>query len=143
MNIIWSGHLVGTFHGYKPGRIYELSDGSKWTQEDLTDEPVYRDDPAARLLSNRSIGAIYLDVEGTSAIVRVYRTGSRPNRPLGLAELELPYEATPSRRPAFRRFGIRRGIPRTRHRYYRRRHADRSDGPEDPGQDQAGRHRRT
>ena len=83
MDIIWSGHLVGTFHGYKPGRIYMLSDGSKWTQEDLTDEPVYRDDPTARLLSNRSIGAIYLDVEGTSAIVRVYRTGSRPKPTAG------------------------------------------------------------
>ena len=83
MDIIWSGHLVGTFHGYKPGRVYELSDGSKWTQEDLTDEPVYRDDPTARLLSNRSNGAIYLDVEGTSAIVRVYRTGSRPKPTAG------------------------------------------------------------
>jgi hypothetical protein len=78
MNIVWSGYLVGTFHGYKPGRIYELSDGSKWTQADQTDEPVYREDPAARLLSNRSIGSIYLDIEGTSAVVRVYRTGSRP-----------------------------------------------------------------
>ena len=78
MDIIWSDHLVGTFHGCKPGRIYQLSDGSKWTQKDLTDEPVYRDDPTARLLFSGSSGAIYLDVEGTSAIVRVYRTGSRP-----------------------------------------------------------------
>ena len=48
MDIIWSGHLVGTFHGYKPGRIYVLSDGSEWTQEDLTDEPVYRGLPTSR-----------------------------------------------------------------------------------------------
>jgi endonuclease YncB( thermonuclease family) len=88
MDIIWSGHLVGTFHGYKPDRIYGLSDGSKWTQEDLTDEPVYRDDPPARLLFSGSSGAIYLDVEGTSAVVRVHRTGSRPSRPLGLSELQ-------------------------------------------------------
>jgi hypothetical protein len=74
---------VGTFFGYKPGRIYELSDGSKWTQEDLTDEPVYRDDPTARLLFSGSIGAIYLDVEGTSAVVRVYRNGSRPTPTAG------------------------------------------------------------
>jgi hypothetical protein len=67
MNIIWSGRLVGSFHGYKPGRIYELSDGSKWTQEDLTDEPVYREDPTARLLSNGSIASIYRD-EGTWAV---------------------------------------------------------------------------
>jgi hypothetical protein len=78
MDIIWSGHLVGTFDGYKPRRIYELSDGSKWTQEDLTDEPVYRHDPTAKLLFSGSSAAIFLDVEGTSAIVRVYRTGSRP-----------------------------------------------------------------
>ena len=83
MDIIWLGHLVGTFHGYKPCRIYELSDGSKWTQEDLTDEPVYRDDPTARLLFSGSSGAIFLDVEGTSAIVRVYRTGSRPKPAAG------------------------------------------------------------
>ena len=83
MDIIWSGHLVGTFHGYKPSSIYELSDGSKWTQEDLTDEPVYRDDPTTRLLSNRSSGAIYLDVEVTSAVVRVHRTGSRPKPTAG------------------------------------------------------------
>jgi len=83
MDIIWSGRLVGTFHGYKPGRIYELSDGSRWTQEDLTDEPVYREDPTGRLLSNRSIGSIYLDVEGTSAVVRVYRAGSRPKPTAG------------------------------------------------------------
>jgi hypothetical protein len=76
MNIIWSGRLIGTFYGYKPGRTYELSDGSNWTQSDLTDEPAYQDDPAVRLLSNGSIGVIHLDVEGTSAVVRVYRTGS-------------------------------------------------------------------
>ncbi len=83
MDIIWLGRLVGTFHGYKPGRIYELSDGRKWTQEDLTDEPVLREGPTARLLSNGSIGAICLDVEGTSAVVRVYRAGSRPKPTAG------------------------------------------------------------
>ncbi len=83
MDIVWSGRLIGTFQGYKPGRIYEPSDGSKWTQADLTDEPVYREDPTARLLSNGSIGSIYLDVEGTSAVVRVYRTGSRPKPTAG------------------------------------------------------------
>ncbi len=83
MDIVWSGHLVGTFYGYKPGRVYELSDGSKWTHEDLTDEPVYRDDPTARLLFSGSSGAIYLDVEGPTAVVRVYRTGSRPKPTAG------------------------------------------------------------
>jgi hypothetical protein len=77
MDMIWSGHLVGTFYGYKPSRLYELSDGSKWTQTDLTDEPAYRDDPTARLVANGS-GAIYLDVEGTCAIVAVHRIGHCP-----------------------------------------------------------------
>jgi hypothetical protein len=78
MDIIWSGTLMATFHGYKQGRFYRLSDGSTWRQEDLTDEPVYRDEPTARLLSSRSIGGIYLDVEGTFAVVRVNRAGSHP-----------------------------------------------------------------
>jgi hypothetical protein len=73
MDIIWSGRLIGTFYGYTPGRIYKLSDGSKWTQADLTDEPACRDDPTASLVANGS-GAIYLDVEGTFAVVQVYRT---------------------------------------------------------------------
>jgi hypothetical protein len=83
MDTVWRGRLLGTFHGYKAGRVYELSDGSRWQQDDLTDEPVYRDDPAVRLLSDRSTGTIYLDVEGTSAVVRVNRAGSRPRPTAG------------------------------------------------------------
>jgi hypothetical protein len=109
MKIVWSGRLVGTFHGYKPGRTYELSDGSKRMQEDLTDEAVYRADPPARLPSNASVGSIYLDVEGTSAMVRVYRTGAGRSRPSGLSELRFHNDATAARRPAVRRFGTRRG----------------------------------
>jgi hypothetical protein len=74
---IWYGRVVGTFLGYKPGRTYELSDGSKWTQNDLTDEPAYRDEPTASLRANGN-GAIYLDVEGTAAVVCVFRSGHRP-----------------------------------------------------------------
>jgi hypothetical protein len=48
----------------------------------LTDEPVYRYDPTAPLLAKGGIGTIYLDVEGTFAMVRVHRAGSRP-RPAG------------------------------------------------------------
>jgi hypothetical protein len=80
MNIIWSGRLIGTFYGYKPGRIYELSDGCKWTQADLTDEPAYRDAPTARLVASGS-GAIYLDVEGTCAMVSVHQSDSARARP--------------------------------------------------------------
>jgi hypothetical protein len=43
MRTIWSGHLVGTFLGYSRGLTYELSDGSKWVQDDPTHEPVYRE----------------------------------------------------------------------------------------------------
>jgi hypothetical protein len=77
MTTIWAGRLVGTFHGYKSGRVYALSDGTRWQQEDLTDEPEYQNDPTARLLSNRT-GTIYLDVEGTYALVRVHRAGNTP-----------------------------------------------------------------
>ena len=48
MDTLWVGHLIGTFHGYSPGRTYELSDGTKWHQQDLTDEPVYGEDPNAK-----------------------------------------------------------------------------------------------
>jgi hypothetical protein len=47
---LWSGEVLGTFFGYKGGRPYTLSDGSIWIQNDHTDEPVYRQDPKARLL---------------------------------------------------------------------------------------------
>jgi hypothetical protein len=78
MYTIWVGRLVGTFHGYKTGRVYALSDGTRWQQADLTDEPEYQNDPTARLLSNRT-GTIYLDVEGTCAVVRVNQAGIRPS----------------------------------------------------------------
>jgi hypothetical protein len=77
MHMIWAGRLVGTFHGYKSGRVYALSDGTQWQQTDLTDEPEYRCDPTTRLLSNRA-GSIYLDVEGTCAMVRVNQAGISP-----------------------------------------------------------------
>ena len=81
MDTIWVGHLIGTFHGYSPGRTYELSDGTKWHQQDLTDEPVYGEDPNAKLLSDPDTGIVYLDVRGTSAIVRVFQAGgSRTQR---------------------------------------------------------------
>jgi hypothetical protein len=78
MDRIWNGHLVGTFYGYKGGSVYRLSDGSKWRQEDRTDEPVYREYPAVRLIYEHSIDATYLDVEGTSAMVRVVKCGTHP-----------------------------------------------------------------
>jgi hypothetical protein len=49
METVWTGRLVGTFHGYKSARVYQLSDGSIRKQDDLADEPVYREYPAARL----------------------------------------------------------------------------------------------
>ena len=84
MDTIWVGHLIGTFHGYSPGRTYELSDGTKWHQQDLTDEPVYGEDPNAKLLSDPDTGIVYLDVRETSAIVRVFRAGG--NRTVRISE---------------------------------------------------------
>ncbi|MDG3002247.1 hypothetical protein [Paludisphaera mucosa] len=77
METIWEGRLVGAFHGYKGGRVFELSDGSKWEQQDGTDEPVYRHSPTARLARFPASPAVYLDVEGTSAMVRVVKPGGR------------------------------------------------------------------
>jgi hypothetical protein len=69
MRVIREGHLSGDFHGYKGGRVYELSGGSRWCQQDNTDEPVYRERPKARLLEEAAIGKTWRDVDGTSAIV--------------------------------------------------------------------------
>ena len=80
MDTIWIGHVVETFHGYRPGRTYELSNGTKWLQQDLTDEPVYGGDPNAKLICEPGTGTIYLDVRGTSAIVRVFRADVRQGR---------------------------------------------------------------
>lgn len=83
MDTFWEGRLVGTFYGYKGGRVYQLSDGTRWKQEDGTDEPVYREQPSARLLSKHDTNTTYLDVEGTSAMVRVEREGVRPKPTAG------------------------------------------------------------
>jgi hypothetical protein len=67
----WEGHIAGVFVGYASGRVHELSDGSRWRQEDRTREYVYRERPKARLLRDQGIGKTYLDVEGTSSVVEV------------------------------------------------------------------------
>jgi len=77
-DVIFNGHLVGTFYGYRGGNVYRLSDGSKWVQDDGTDEPVFREYPAARLMHLHDRSFVYLDVEGTSSVVRVIRCGAHP-----------------------------------------------------------------
>ncbi len=78
MDTIWTGRLVGEFLGYRYGAVYLLSDGSRWQQDDRTDEPAYREDPAARLLLKPDTGETFLDVSGTSSRVHVSRCGSWP-----------------------------------------------------------------
>jgi hypothetical protein len=68
VDIVWEGHIAGVFEGYLGGRFYELSDGSRWRQDDRISEYVYRERPKARLLCNQSIRRMYLDVEGTSSM---------------------------------------------------------------------------
>ncbi|MDR3620679.1 MAG: hypothetical protein P4L85_15105 [Paludisphaera borealis] len=70
--------MVGEFWGYKGGRVYQLDDGSRWRQEDWTEEPVYRQEPTARLIHRHDVNMNYLDVEGTSAMVRVSKCGAHP-----------------------------------------------------------------
>jgi hypothetical protein len=75
MNRDWEGHVVGTFEGYQGGRVYPLSDGSRWRQFCRTSEYVYRERPRARLIWEQRIGAWWLDVDGTSHTVHVERVG--------------------------------------------------------------------
>ena len=83
MRTVLEGRIAGEFHGYAAGRIYELSDVSRWRQEDRADEPVYRERPRAKLLRDDGSGAFYLDVEGTSGIVRVVPNGSMSGSSVG------------------------------------------------------------
>ena len=71
MEAIWTGRLSGTFYGFAPGRTYELSDGSKWQQYDITDEPGCIEAPAVELLTRRGTGVIYLAVKDAVSKVRV------------------------------------------------------------------------
>jgi len=71
MDTEWEGRIVGIFEGYASGRVFELSDGSRWRQEDRRAEYVYREEPRAKLLWNQNIGKLYLDVDGTSGVVVV------------------------------------------------------------------------
>ncbi len=71
MEAIWTGRLSGTFYGYGEGRMFELSDGSRWQQVDGTDEPGYQEGPAAELLTNRGTGVIYLAVKDAVSKVRI------------------------------------------------------------------------
>ena len=75
MDTVWTGYLIGIFSGYAEGRTYELSDGSKWKQDDTTDEPAYFEGPGVRLLTKRGSGVIYLAVDGATARVRVVLAG--------------------------------------------------------------------
>jgi hypothetical protein len=68
METTWEGRIAGVFKGYKSNRVYELSDGSRWRQEDRTDEYVYRERPTARLLWDQSIGRTFLDPEKLRAM---------------------------------------------------------------------------
>jgi hypothetical protein len=63
MKATWEGRLMGTFLGYKDRLCYALTDGSRWVQDDRTDEPVYRESPTARPLIDGT-GKTYLDVGG-------------------------------------------------------------------------------
>jgi hypothetical protein len=77
MKPVTETRIVGTFEGYRGGRVYRLADGSGWRQECNTVEHVYREDPKARLLRDDT-GRTFLDVEGTSGVVWVVRSGPKP-----------------------------------------------------------------
>jgi hypothetical protein len=72
--VVRASRIVGVFRGYRAGRVYELADGSRWRQESMTNEYAYRENPAARILTDAEW--FYLDVDGTSGVVRVSREGA-------------------------------------------------------------------
>jgi hypothetical protein len=75
MKTIWRGRVRGEFHGSLIHRVYVLSDGSWWRQEDSTSEIVRRrTDPKAKLLAGDD-GRIFLDVECAALSVWVVPVG--------------------------------------------------------------------
>ncbi|AGA26396.1 hypothetical protein [Singulisphaera acidiphila] len=66
METQWEGFIAGLFEGYEGGRVYELTNGTRWRQDDRTKEYVYRERAKAKLLWNQSTGTHFLEVEGTS-----------------------------------------------------------------------------
>jgi hypothetical protein len=68
MRLIRESRIDGEFLGYLGGEVYRLSDGKRWRHAESTAEPVYRENPKARLLDD-GVGHVCRDVEGTSATV--------------------------------------------------------------------------
>lgn len=69
--VVCKSRVVGEFRGYRGGRVYRLANGEVWRQECNKFEFVYRENPVCRILP---IGfECFLDVEGTSTVVRIRR----------------------------------------------------------------------
>lgn len=69
--VVCKSRVLGEFRGYQGGRVYRLENGEVWQQERNKFEFVYRENPGCLILS---IGFdCFLDVEGTSTMVRIRR----------------------------------------------------------------------
>lgn len=75
METVWKGVLNGTFYGYKPERVFQLSDSSRWEQDDGTDDPGYSESPQVRLLTRRGSGVTHMAVGEAVSMVRVVPLG--------------------------------------------------------------------
>ena len=73
MLTVWEGRIVGTFEGYENGRVFELSDGSRWKQEDRNPRIHLSGRTKSQTAPRSRESWTYLDVEGTSAVVMVVR----------------------------------------------------------------------
>lgn len=71
MDTVWQVVLAGTFYGFKPDRVFELSDGSRWRQEDGIDVPSYSEWPPVKLLTKPVSGVIHMAVGEATAMMRV------------------------------------------------------------------------
>jgi hypothetical protein len=71
MNGVVHSRIQGTFLGYAPGVVHRLDDGTEWEQIGRVEEYVYRGQPGCRVFWDGE--RLYIDVEGTSAVVEVRR----------------------------------------------------------------------
>ena len=73
----WEGQIVGPFEGYDGGRVYELTNGTRWRQDDRTEEHVYRKRAKAKPLWEQSTGTRRYLGCGRNVRLRARGRGSR------------------------------------------------------------------
>jgi hypothetical protein len=74
MKPVLVSRIDGSFEGFADGRVFRLSNGLRWRQVGEITDFAQGDRPRARLFHDGD--DFFLDVEGTTAMIRVELAGS-------------------------------------------------------------------